>query len=419
MSHNKRRGDDGVDNRSQFHKKIKNSGSSAPVVEVSRSNAAPRSDPLERFYVTMIKCRSLISSASHEKIVINIADLLSKLLGEARAIAGGKVDLTQFMTSVHELRSFQTRTVQTEKNILRLTKLLDDCYYTLYYCLDVHARANVNQQRAKLFMAPPHIFFTRSILSADDVDAQNSILSSYLERNVSQKGQSDLVRIWGNLLPATSTATAATTKCTTPPTSAAGQKTKNPLLDLHFVRWRESICLLTQLGLIPDLSDVSKLTAACRPQVLEDPSHATMKGADPLLPPHIRQWNDGCRIWPCHLYSFATPTVEALAKICSFAPVLEIGAGTGYWAHMLRTFSPSTQVVAYDKDPFVSQGKVIKPNDYHGGSKAWTNVLKGGPDVAANHSSGCLLLCYPPPDNAMGLLALRAYKGNTVCYVGK
>lgn len=251
-------------------------------------------------------------------------------------------------------------------------------------------------------MAAPHIYFTSSILSAEDATTQHDTLMRYLDRNISAKGRGNLSRIWGSLL-----------------TTAAPAKSKNPLLDLHFARWRESICLLSALGLIPGEADVAKLTSSCRPQVLEDPAHATMKGADPLLPVHIRQWNDGCRIWPCHLYSFATPTAEALAKICSFAPVVEIGAGTGYWAHMLRTYSPSTQVVAYDKDPCSAQGKVIKPNDYHGGSKAWTNVLRGGPEVAVNHSSGCLLLCYPPPDNSMGLQAIRAYKGNTVCYVGK
>ena len=286
----------------------------------------------------------------------------------------------------------------------RLAILLDNCYYTLYYCMDVNARAF--NTTSPVFS--PKEYFTSKILTPESTTLQNQALKEYLDRSVSETGRAQLSDVWGNLLPFNSSNT------------SASSKVKNPLLDVHFARWRESVCLLSTLELIPDTSETSKLLTSCRPQVIPKGETPTMKGTDPLLPVVLRQWNDGCRIWPCHLYSFATPTVPALEKLAGLAPLVEIGAGTGYWAHMVRTFTSTPEsIIAYDKDPPCSLGRVVKGNDYHGKSRAWTAVRKGGPEAAAQHSQATLFLCYPPPDNAMGLLALRAYKGDCVCYVGE
>jgi hypothetical protein len=258
------------------------------------------------------------------------------------------------------------------------------------------------------------VYFTSDIYAASGaIDRVNAMLKAYLDRSVSAGCAESLVQSWeAPLQSALGTGTAESFK-------EAEYYRKNPLLLLHFARWRESVCLLDLLGAIPEVSETSKLFASLRPQVLDSPTSATMKGTDPLMPDRLRQWADSCRVWPCHLYAFATPNTSALAKIASFSPIVELGAGTGYWSQMLRLSFPKCTVVAYDKDPPTTQGKVIKPNDYHGKSRAWTQVLKGGPEVAAQHAQHALFLCYPPPDNAMALLALRAYTGSTVCYVGK
>lgn len=287
----------------------------------------------------------------------------------------------------------------------RLAILLDNCYYTLYYCSDVNARAVGSS--SPIFS--PKEYFTTKILTPELTELQNHTLAQYLQRSVSAAGLEQLSAVWGGLL----------TGITTSPTPVSTSKARNPLLEVHFARWRESVCLLSVLGMIPDTSETSKLSSSLRPQVLEKGDTPTMKGTDPLMPTALRQWNDGCRVWPCHLYAFATPTVAALDKLASLAPLCEIGAGTGYWAHLVRTHASSESIVAYDKDPPSSVGRVLKGNDYHGKSRAWTAVRKGGPEVAAQHTVSTLFLCYPPPDSAMGLLALRAYKGDTVAYVGE
>lgn len=50
------------------------------------------------------------------------------------------------------------------------------------------------------------------------------------------------------------------------------------------------------------------------------------------------------------LFSFAIPTEEVVAHLASLSPILEIGAGTGYWAHELRL--AGADVVATDPDPY-------------------------------------------------------------------
>ena len=301
--------------------------------------------------------------------------------------------------------------------------LLDDVYYTLYYCLDVHNRSQTAGGR-RFSIASPHVYFTSAIYSVDSTVELNAILKAYLTANMSARAMDKFKLVWGPLLQSAINGDNDNKKKNSSNSSNNGGGTtqlekRNPLLQVHFSRWRESVCLLNELGLIPTVHQLESMLKTLRPQVLDSPNSATMKGTDPLLPSVLRQYADSCRVWPCHVYAFATPTAAALERIASCAPVLEIGAGTGYWSHMLRTYHPSIKVIAYDKDPPTTQGKMIKPNDYHGKSRAWTQVLKGGPEVAAQYSNYALLLCYPPPDNAMALQALRTYTGSTICYVGK
>jgi hypothetical protein len=345
--------------------------------------------------------------------------------------------------------------------VLRLVVLLDDCYYTLYYCVEVHNRRGSGGKTQKVqAICPPHVYFTSVISdptsgtvvgtggsSSEPVTNKlDEVLAQYIRRNFTKRGLHGLCRVWGTLLPPvilsdsgsnsggdtvgsqqrkvhhtakSSAGTSAAAAAVHIGNKSSANNKSNPLLLLHYARWRESVCLLSALDAIPSAADTSALLRALRPQPAAAPGETrTMKGADPLLPDTLRKWNDGCRVWPCHLYSFATPTWEAVAKLASFGPVLEVGAGTGYWTHMLRTYFPAVQVVAYDKDPPVVQGKG-RPNDYHGESRGWTAVLRGGPETSAQHRGHTLFLCYPPPDNAMALLALRSYAGATVCYVGE
>lgn len=292
---------------------------------------------------------------------------------------------------------------------------MDDCYFTLYYTVELHSRTSFSHSSpsSRHPIPSPHTYFSSGILgSKEQGNHMNSCFEAFLRRNFSADGLAKLQRVWNGEMTISGSSNTSTRQ-------QPGQTGyKNPLLQLHYCRWRKSCCLLSLLDMMPTESNVLALIKSCKPLVLAASVPATMKGHDPLLPDITRKWNDSCRIWPCRLYAFATPSAEAIQKLCDLAPLVEIGAGTGYWTHMIRSHSPSAVVHAFDKDPPVPHSKV-KANEYHGRSKVWTAVLKGAPEVSAQYKDETLFLCYPPPDAPMAFLALRAFTGERVCYVGE
>lgn len=110
----------------------------------------------------------------------------------------------------------------------------------------------------------------------------------------------------------------------------------------------------------------------------------------------------------CGMYSWAIPDDEALNVLVSLAPLVEIGAGGGYWAHLLRT-ERVVDILAYD----------AKPGENRWVSRLWTKVRKGGPKKAAKFPNRTLFLCWPPYRNPMAHECLKHYRGDTVVYIGE
>ncbi|KAJ1391800.1 hypothetical protein B484DRAFT_284306 [Ochromonadaceae sp. CCMP2298] len=78
-------------------------------------------------------------------------------------------------------------------------------------------------------------------------------------------------------------------------------------------------------------------------------------------------------------YAWAIPNERALRILTSFSPLIEIGAGKGYWAALLRLVE--VDILAYDKKVAVD---------------CWTEVLKGGPKMLQQPEAEgrTLFLCY-------------------------
>ena len=135
------------------------------------------------------------------------------------------------------------------------------------------------------------------------------------------------------------------------------------------------------------------------------------------------------------MFAFAVPNEAALNELAALSPIVEIGAGTGYWASLLR--SKGVDVVAYDSAPPSSEDsagasfggrrrkskkqKAAGMNEYHGATAQFTEVLRGGADVlgTASDAAQTLFLCYPPPGEAMAFDCLSAFRGMRVVYVGE
>lgn len=106
-------------------------------------------------------------------------------------------------------------------------------------------------------------------------------------------------------------------------------------------------------------------------------------------------------------YAWGVPNQEAIEAIAALGSVVEIGAGTGYWASLLAAFG--VDVVAYDERP---------------GHNGWCDhacyhpVSVGGPADVERHPDRALFLCWPPMSE-MAAESLALYAGRYVAYVGE
>lgn len=120
------------------------------------------------------------------------------------------------------------------------------------------------------------------------------------------------------------------------------------------------------------------------------------------------------RVAYTHKYGYAVPTVEALVTVKQHAPLLEIGAGNGYWAWMLR--QAQTDIVAYDLNPPTA---VSDANRFHERVPCWTEVLGGDETVVDRWPDRTLFLCWPPANDPMAFRSLERYRGDTFIFVGE
>lgn len=125
-------------------------------------------------------------------------------------------------------------------------------------------------------------------------------------------------------------------------------------------------------------------------------------------------------------YAWAIPDQAALDTIARCGPIVEIGAGTGYWAHLLRQMG--VDVVAYDLVPPRTERhhnyfhRRREPLEGWPVGRLYTEVCRGGARTAGQHGSRTLFLCWPPYGAPMAAQALTAYMragGTRLVYVGE
>lgn len=118
-------------------------------------------------------------------------------------------------------------------------------------------------------------------------------------------------------------------------------------------------------------------------------------------------------------YAFSIPTIEVIEEIAASSPLIEIGAGGGYWARCLR--DAGADIIAYDKRPPGEED----PWDWRSGNQwfddTWLNVQEGDEAMAGRYPERTLLLCWPPIHDPMALNALRRYRkagGTRMIFIG-
>lgn len=106
----------------------------------------------------------------------------------------------------------------------------------------------------------------------------------------------------------------------------------------------------------------------------------------------------------CRQYAWAIPDDRALRILQEFSPLIEIGAGRGYWASLLK--KAGVDIIAFDR-------KVPK--------KCFTDVAKGGPSELSKKANKkrTLFLCYPDDTQNMSMKCLEKYDGEYIIHVGE
>jgi hypothetical protein len=122
--------------------------------------------------------------------------------------------------------------------------------------------------------------------------------------------------------------------------------------------------------------------------------------------------------WPKHLderprlvqtYSWALPTDEALDVVARYQPIVEMGAGSGYWAHLMR--ERGIDVIAYDRE---------RPHDDNYFARhLWTRIDPGRPSALRAHPDRTLFLCWPPNNSPMATNCLKQWSGRHLIHVGE
>jgi len=107
-------------------------------------------------------------------------------------------------------------------------------------------------------------------------------------------------------------------------------------------------------------------------------------------------------------YSEAIPTLEALQALAGLAPLVEIGAGTGYWARLLTDLG--TDIVASDCVP-------SEINSWTARSQPWMAMeVCDALDAIRLHPDRTLFSCCPPRPGYM-TNALQAYQGDALALI--
>lgn len=108
-------------------------------------------------------------------------------------------------------------------------------------------------------------------------------------------------------------------------------------------------------------------------------------------------------------FAWAVPNNEAIQEIVKYSPVIELGAGKGYWASLV--VKNGGLINCYDKEPC--------KNHYCDGKHFFHEVKPGSIEVLNEYDAHALFICWPNYAGSFAFDALKAFKGDIFIYVGE
>lgn len=110
-------------------------------------------------------------------------------------------------------------------------------------------------------------------------------------------------------------------------------------------------------------------------------------------------------------WSLVTPgDVQWMTTVLGEQPVVEVGAGTGYWAWQLE--QAGVDVAAYDPYPPAADNQFCHAGPY-------TTVLQDDATAVRYHQDRALLMVWPPYGGEHARHALSLYTGDLLIYAGE
>ena len=160
----------------------------------------------------------------------------------------------------------------------------------------------------------------------------------------------------------------------------------DPLHRLYRLRWREGAWLFGP-------------AAPWRLDERLEPGEPTTtpKRNDPVATPTVHKWRDSARTWACREYAYAVPCDEALNALAALdRPIVEAGAGTGYWANALRT--RGVAVTGVRRAAAVgNRQRLPRRQAAHVPDLQTGDALRAAEAAAA--AGAALFACYAPPED--------------------
>ncbi|HOO73571.1 MAG TPA: hypothetical protein PK926_17560 [Spirochaetota bacterium] len=118
-------------------------------------------------------------------------------------------------------------------------------------------------------------------------------------------------------------------------------------------------------------------------------------------------------------YAFSIPVYPILEAVARFGPIVELGAGTGYWAWCLHQIG--VDVVAIEKRPPGEENPWLWNEGNRWFNDTWFPLVEGDERALRDYPERTLLMAWPEIHDPMAANALRLYRnagGRRLLYIG-